>query len=58
MDGFSGSYQKSLTFCSMYSCPAIIAVFPTWNPICAVGSLMNPPNPGAYVPLPPCAGAG
>lgn len=25
-----------LTFCSTYSCPAMTALLPTWNPICAV----------------------
>jgi hypothetical protein len=35
------------TLLSIYSCPAAIALFPTWKPICAVGSFMNPPNPGA-----------
>ena len=27
------SFVWGLTFCSIYSCPAAIAVFPTWNPI-------------------------
>lgn len=48
----------SPTLWSTYSCPAITALFPIWNPIRAVWSFMKPPKLGAKLPppLPPCTG--